>query len=93
MKAKLLKQIRKRFDIKLVSQKYNFVHGHEFLFKDKKTGKYYSVDGFGNFIDFISELMNRYYEFLNYQIKRSNRIHQRKLKKEFEKTKINEPIH
>jgi len=84
MKSKLLKQIRKRFEIKVIEKRYQFLRNPEYLFKDKKTGIYYSEDGFDNFIYSIGELMKRYYEFASYRVKRNNKINQRLRKKEFE---------
>lgn len=87
MKAKLLKQIRKRFEVKLIPQKYGFLKGHRYLIRDKKENKYYTAYGFDNFIWEISTIMNRFNEFLNYIKKRSDRINQRQIKRQFKEAK------
>ncbi len=80
MKAKLLKQIRKRFEIKLI---YKTLSTNEYALMDKKTGKYYSSIYFFDFIHHISEVLNRFWEMERYLMKKRSKYNQRKLKKTF----------
>ncbi len=80
MKANLLKQIRNRFDIKIV---YKTLSTVEYLYKDKKTGKYYSDCNFTGFILQIGSALNRFWEFSGYISKRKNKRTQNELKRKF----------
>lgn len=80
MKAKLLKQIRKRFEIKLM---YKTLSTNEYALRDKKTGKYYSSIYFFDFIHHISQILNRFCEMDGYLIKKRSKYNQRKLKRKF----------
>jgi len=82
MKVKLLKQIRKRFDIKLV---YKTLSTNEYILFDKKTGKYYSSIRFFDFIMEIAECTGRFFELEGYLLKKRSKYNQRKLKRMFNK--------
>jgi hypothetical protein len=75
MKAKLLKQIRKRFEIKIVANYY--------ICKNKKTGNFYANESFDRFIEHISEILGRFFEFNGYLIKKRYKKNQLDLKRRF----------
>ena len=80
MKAKLLKQIRRRFDIKSV---YKTLSTNEYFLFDKKTGKYYSSIRFFDFIMEIAECTGRFFELEGYLLKKRSKYNQKILKRKF----------
>jgi hypothetical protein len=82
MKAKLLKQIRKRFEIKIIQEKSKI---DVYALRDKKTGEYYSTIDFFSFIRNISIKLKRFWEIDGYLDKNERSFSQRKLKTKFNK--------
>lgn len=80
MKAKLLKQIRKRFEIKIV---YKTLSTDEYVVRDKKTGKFYANESFEKIIEHISEVLGRFFEFNGYLVRKRFKKNQLELKKRF----------
>ena len=75
MKAKLLKQIRKRFEIKIIDRQY--------IYFDKVKKVYGSNVFFNFFIIDIGSILNRYFEFRDFLIKRIEKKEQINLKHKF----------
>lgn len=81
MKAKLLKQIRKKYEIKAI---HNTLSSTKYMCKNIKTGELYKDNHFDLFIMYIGINLGRFYEFLVYVKKYNYKRQQIKLKKEYE---------
>lgn len=80
MKAKLLKQIRRKYEIKVF---YN-TSSVKYMCKNIKTGEIYKYYHFDLFIMHIGNNLGRFYEFLGYVKKYNYKREQYKLRKEYE---------
>lgn len=81
MKAKLLKQIRRKYEIKVF---YNTLSSVKYMCKNIKTGEIYKDNHFDLFIMHIGSNLGRFYEFLGYVKKYNYKRNQNKLRKEYE---------
>lgn len=80
MKTKLLRRLRKRFDIKIV---YNTLSTNKWLIKDKKTSIIYEKRDFYGTIDLVSTIWNEFFYFYMLVNKNIDKRIQNKLKQEF----------
>ncbi len=80
MKTKLLRRLRKRFDIKIV---HNTLSTNKWLIKDKRTSIIYEKRDFYGAIDLVSDILNEYFYFSMLVSKNIDKRSQNKLKQEF----------